>query len=109
MRKEMNIQAVAEDIRALIAHEPKLVKRIGIFGSLARGDYNNDSDIDLLVEYDMPPSFVMKLYTSYCELCNKIEETLMELYQRKVDIVHFENDSLSNLFDKNVEDEVVWL
>jgi len=109
MQKEMNIQNVSKDINNILSHNPGLVKKIGIFGSLARGDYNDNSDIDLLVEYDMPSNFVLKMFTKYCELCNIIDDTLSSLYNRKVDIVHFENDSLVNLFDENVENEVLWL
>lgn len=30
------------------------VRRIGIFGSYARGDYNKNSDLDVIVEFDRP-------------------------------------------------------
>ena len=86
-----------------------MIKKIGIFGSLARGDFNQDSDIDLLVEYNMSSNFSMEPFTSFCELCNKIEEQLTQNYSRKVDIVHFENDSLTHLSDANAENEVIWL
>jgi len=109
MRKELNIQSVADDIRAVISHNPDLVKKIGIFGSLARGDFNEDSDIDLLVRYNSPPIFSLDLFDRYCGLCNKLQDTLTNAYQRNVDIVHFDNDSLSNLYDPDVKKEVVWV
>ena len=107
--KNLNVQDVAKDINEIVSASPGLIKSIGIFGSLARGDFNNESDIDLLVEYDSPPVFDMAPFTNFCRLCNMIEERLTRTYRRKVDIVHFENDSLDNLFDKSVENEVVWL
>ena len=109
MQKKMNIQDVAKDIRNIISLNPGLIKKVGIFGSLARGDYNSESDIDLLIEYNMSSDFALRSFTNYCELCNKIDETLTDLYKRSVDIVHFENDSLTNLFDMNIENEVLWL
>ena len=109
MRKELSIQNVADDIRAVISDNPDLVKKIGIFGSLARGDYNEESDIDLLVRYDSPPVFSMEKITRYCELCCKIQEELSAYYQRSVDIVDVEDDSLSNLYDPDVVNEVVWI
>ena len=107
--KELRVQDVATDIREIMSTSPGLIKAISIFGSLARGDYNRNSDIDLLVEYASPPAFEMELYTNFCHLCNQIEEVLANNYARKVDIVHFENGSLDNIFDKGVGNVVLWL
>ena len=109
MQKEMNIQNVTNDIRGVLSLNPGLVKKIGIFGSLARGDFNNESDIDILVRYNPPPVFSLDVFDEYCGLCNKIQDILSESYRRNVDIVHFDNDSLSNLYDPDVRDEVVWI
>ena len=107
--KELNVQDVSKDIREIVSENPGLIKAIGIFGSLARGDYDLDSDIDLLVEYASTPTFEMELYTNFCRLCNQIEERLRNSYARKVDIVHFENGQLDNLHDKSIGSEVLWL
>ena len=107
--KELNIKDVAADIREVVSTNPRLIKAIGIFGSLARGDYNKESDIDLLVEYASTPIFEMDMFTGFCRMCSQIEEKLTSSYACKVDIVHFENGSLNNLFDKSVENEVFWL
>ena len=109
IRKEMSIQNVADDIRSIISLNPGLVKKIGIFGSLARGDFDEGSDIDLLVRYNSPPVFSLELFDMYCWLCNKIQDTLYDTYKRNVDIVHFDNDSLANLYDPDAKDEVVWI
>jgi len=107
--QDLNVNDVAKVIHEILSASPGLIKSIGIFGSLARGDFNHESDIDLLVEYDSPPVFDMAPFIKFCKLCNLIEDRLTKTYSRKVDIVHFENDSLDNLFDKNVENEVLWL
>ena len=109
MQKELNIQNVADDIRAVLSHNPNLVKKIGIFGSLARGDFNEDSDIDLLAWYDAPSVFSMDRITQYCELCAKIEEVLTGIYKRSVEIADIQDEALSNIFDPNVKNEVFWL
>jgi len=109
MRKEMNIQNVTNDIRTMLSLNPGLIKKIGIFGSLARGDFNEKSDIDLLVRYDSPSVFSMDKITKYCELCCKIQDELSNFYQRGVDLVDVEDDSLSNLYDPEVINEVVWI
>lgn len=53
------------------------LERIGIFGSLARGDTKGTSDIDILVEFSRPIS----LY-KFIEL----EERLKELLKNDVDV-----------------------
>jgi predicted nucleotidyltransferase len=94
MPKEMNIQNVSNDVRAMLSLNPGLVKKAGIFGSLARGDFNEKSDIDLMLWYDSPQVFSMDKITKYCELCAKIEDKLVRLYARNVDIADIEDDSL---------------
>ena len=108
-QKEMNIQNVKDDIRTMLSLHPGLVKKIGIFGSLARGDFSEKSDIDLLVRYDSPQTFSLDLFDRYCGLCNRIQDMLTESYHRSVDIVHFDNDALPNLYDPDVKDEVIWI
>lgn len=55
------------------------VCKLGVFGSFATGDFKNDSDIDLLVEFD--PS--QKTYDNFIELSFYLESLL----GRKVEIV----------------------
>ena len=107
--KKLNIPEVTNDIREIISPHIDLIKAIGIFGSLARGDYHDESDIDLIVEYNSFTEFTMEPFAKFCGLCNQLEERLEKTYNRKIDIVHIENGSLENLFDKSVEEEVVWL
>lgn len=57
------------------------VRRIGIFGSVARGQAGDESDIDLLVE------FSEKTFDNYFELKFFLED----LFGKKVDLVIAEN------------------
>ena len=57
--------------------EPFTVKRIGIFGSYARGEENAESDIDIIVELDE------QTFGQYMDLKFRLEEVL----QRPVDLV----------------------
>lgn len=50
----------------------------GIFGSYARGDFRNDSDIDILIRYSKPISLF-----EYGGLLNSLEEAT----GKKVDVV----------------------
>jgi hypothetical protein len=38
-----------------------------------------------------------------------MEETLMNLYHRNVDIAHFENGSLDSMYDPDIEKDVIWI
>ena len=44
------------------------VRSLGVFGSYARGEAGPESDLDVLVEFDEPPSLFeyCLLYTSRC-------------------------------------------
>ena len=107
--KTLAISEVSQDIRDIISPHTEMIKEIGIFGSLARGDNHDKSDIDLIVEFNPPLEFSMELFERFCRLCNQIEEQLSETYGCKVDIVHIEDGLLDSLFDKSVVNEVVWL
>jgi uncharacterized protein len=53
------------------------VRRLGLFGSAARGQATKDSDLDFLVEFDR------KTFDGYME----VKELLERLFQRPVDLV----------------------
>lgn len=53
------------------------VKELAIFGSYSRGDYTNESDIDILVEFDKP------IGIQFVDLANELESIL----KMKVDLV----------------------
>ena len=55
------------------------VKRIGIFGSFARGEESEGSDIDILVEFDEG----QKTFDNYMDL----KYFLQDLFGRDVDLV----------------------
>ena len=109
MNKTLDIKNVFEDIQSVIFDTPNVVKKIGIFGSLARGDYDNNSDIDIIIEYDAPSEFDLELFTQYCDLCNRLSDTLTDIYGRGVDIVHFENDPKLSLSDSDAIRDIQWL
>jgi len=56
------------------------IKRAAIFGSLAKGNINADSDVDLLIE----PGVGFTLFNML-----KLEEEISELIKRKVDLVEY--------------------
>ena len=62
-----------------ILHREYSVRQIGLFGSFSNDSYTEDSDIDLLVEFE---NNVSDLYT----IKNKIREEIQNQFNRPVDI-----------------------
>jgi len=54
------------------------IKKIGIFGSVARNEEKEDSDLDILVEFNNPIGFFDFI---------RLEKELSELLNKKVDLV----------------------
>jgi predicted nucleotidyltransferase len=74
------------------------VARIGIFGSVARGQERNDSDVDVLVEF-MPDKATFR---NFMELALYLES----LFARRVDLVT--DQALNPYLRTDIEKEVVW-
>ena len=58
------------------------ITKIGIFGSVARNEQTEDSDVDVCVEMKKPDLFTMV----------HIKEELQELFGKPVDIVRLRNN-----------------
>jgi predicted nucleotidyltransferase len=54
------------------------VKKIGVFGSVARNEQNDESDIDLLVEFSRPVGMIMFI---------RLENFLSERLGKQMDLV----------------------
>ncbi len=77
----LDLEQILEVLRSNRAElEAMGVLHVAVFGSLARGDHNADSDIDLVVDIDRT-----RRITGYA-LCG-IELHLEKLFGRKVDLV----------------------
>jgi hypothetical protein len=90
-----------EALKLLIEHENEIkrrfgVKRIGIFGSHARGEEKATSDVDVLVEFEVPS------FDNFMDLAFFLED----LFGRDVDLVTI--GGLSPYIAPFVEREVVW-
>ena len=88
-------------IEILRGHEPEIrkrfyVKRIGVFGSFARGEQKDTSDVDILVEFEKPT------FDNFMNLAFFLEDLL----QRKVDLVT--PNSLSPYIGPYVKNDVIW-
>ncbi len=75
LTKEQVIQLLRENYPHLVAEYG--VKRIGLFGSYAKGTPNEQSDVDVVVEFERPIGFKFIELTEYLET----------LFDRKVDVL----------------------
>ncbi len=83
MRKGNNMKNIEEIKSIIISQKDNLrkmyrVKEIGIFGSYVRGEQQEKSDLDVLVEFEQPVSLLWMV---------KVENYLSELLGIKVDLV----------------------
>ncbi|RLI99544.1 MAG: nucleotidyltransferase [Candidatus Aenigmatarchaeota archaeon] len=78
------------------------VKRIGIFGSFARGEQNERSDVDVIVEFENGKATL----DNFMELT----ELLEKIFGRKVDLLTKEGVKSIRLKDvrKNIEERAIY-
>ena len=74
------------------------VKKIGLFGSAARGDDNKDSDVDILVDFDAPIGFFDFI---------RLEKFLSEILGKKVDLVS--KEALKPFIRNDVLKELIYV
>lgn len=71
-------ESIKQSILSVLKRQP--IIRAAVFGSFARGEENDKSDIDLLIEYSTPHSLFDIL---------KLETELSNATSRKVDLVEY--------------------
>lgn len=76
MKKDNIIQKINSEMPNL--REKYQVEKLGIFGSVARGENTANSDIDILVEFKNPVGFFHFI---------RLENYLSELLGKKVDLI----------------------
>ncbi len=89
--------------KMLLAHKKELkgrfkLKRMGIFGSYARGEQGKKSDLDMLAEFSETPSLFELI---------RAQNYLSELFGVKVDLVS--RGALKPRIAKGVLEEVVYV
>lgn len=72
--------------------------RIGIFGSVARKENTDSSDIDIVVELEKPSLSLMY----------DLRESLKKLFGCDVDLVRF-RDSLRPMLKNNIQNEAIYV
>lgn len=74
------------------------ITKLGIFGSVARNEHNENSDIDIVVEIEHPSLASMF----------ELREALKKLFHCNVDLVRF-RQSLRPLFKTNIQNEAIYV
>ena len=75
-----------------------VIERLGLFGSVARGEQDDNSDIDVVIKMQRP-----SLFRSY-----RIREELETLFRRKVDLITLHENQFFD-FRKNVEHDAIYV
>ena len=74
------------------------ILKLGIFGSVARQQNREDSDIDIVVEIEKPT----------LNLMYELREMLKKLFGCEVDLVRF-RETLRPLFKSNIQKDVIYV
>lgn len=73
------------------------IKQLALFGSIARGDYNENSDIDLLVEFNTPVGM------AFIDLGDELEHLL----DKTVDLVS--KGGIKEKYFRSIERDLVYV
>lgn len=74
------------------------ITALGVFGSTARNEAHNDSDVDIVVKMRKPDLFYLV----------HIRDELQEAYQAQVDIVHY-REKMNPFLKKRIDNEAVYV
>jgi uncharacterized protein len=74
------------------------IQSLGVFGSIARGDAKDDSDVDIVVKID-PPNLIT---------LSRIRLEIEEILHKHVDIVHY-RDRMNKLLKERIDNEAVYV
>ena len=74
------------------------ISRMGIFGSIARGEETETSDVDVCFEGEAPSLFIMA----------RIKRELEELFGRTVDLVRL-RERMDEMLKQNIRKEAVYV
>lgn len=74
------------------------ITKLGIFGSVARNEHSENSDIDIVVEVQKPSLLLMY----------ELREALKQLFNCEVDLVRY-RDSLRPHFKSNIQRDAIYV
>lgn len=74
------------------------IEQLGLFGSVARGEQDDKSDIDVFIKLKRPSFFT----------CFGIQEELKKLFHRKIDLITL-HENLFRSFRQNLERDAIYV
>jgi predicted nucleotidyltransferase len=100
LKKKIDKQVILDELSKKKEHlyEKYSITKIGLFGSYCRGEENNKSDIDILIDFNKTPNIFIFM---------EIEEYLSDLLGKKVDLVT--NDALKPVIGNFIRKEVIYI
>ncbi|MCL2323762.1 MAG: nucleotidyltransferase domain-containing protein [Oscillospiraceae bacterium] len=109
---DLNLSHIKQDSCEILNNfeNKKDVKKIGVFGSFARGDYTEDSDIDLIIDYNYAKPFTFEDLSKFLNLITDLRDVFKEKYNKETDVVEYKalNQKGNRLFKEEIEEEIVW-
>ena len=94
----MNREVIIKELQKIKEKYKDKIIKIGIFGSVARNEYNQESDIDVVVEQKYPDLFLL----------DRIKIELEEKFNNHVDIIRVRNDINPSL-KKRIERDFIYV
>ena len=106
--KAFSFDNVANDVLSVINNND-LIGDVGIFGSLSRGDFDENSDIDICIAFKSYDDINFNEYIQYLELCENLREKLIQDFGRSVDMVQFDIGRPYNTLNRHVKEDMRWI
>jgi len=94
----MNKDDIMKELAKIKNRYGKEIIRIGIFGSVARGEAKENSDIDIVIEQKYPDLFLL----------GRIKIELEEKFKRHVDIIRIRK-RLNPFLMKRIERDTIYV
>jgi len=96
MTDKRNITVILRENKSRLVKKYHLAS-IGVFGSFTRDDFNDSSDIDILIEYEQPMGI------EFIDLANELENLL----KRPVDLVS--RNGIKPKYYKEIQKDLVYV
>jgi predicted nucleotidyltransferase len=78
--QKLKLDSVIIDIKSIVSQDPSTIRRIGVFGSLARQETHEKSDIDIAIEYETK-NYSFDNFVKFLEVCEHMEDMLSGKYK----------------------------
>jgi predicted nucleotidyltransferase len=92
-----DVLSILREYKKQRRHQHGIVK-LGIFGSTARGEDSQDSDVDVVIVFEKPDLFDMA----------GVKRDLEEMIHKTVDIVSY-RENMNNFLKQHIDKEAVYV